>query len=127
MTSTHPGGRLGRLLHRECQTAIDALAATGDVHVRVHEARKAIRRARSLIALAAPEWGVVAADGTLQRAGEGLGSLRDAHASALTATGLAIRHPAGGWDEVAVALARRSSWPSRTSRGSTRTGRIARR
>lgn len=102
------GSRLGRLLQHECQAAIDALAAGGDVHAQVHEARKAIRRARSLIALVEPELDAEAADAILKRTGDSLGALRDARAVTLTAIGLHKRRPDPGWAQAASALARRA-------------------
>ena len=41
------GIRLGRLVHEECLAAIEALDSDQNVHLRIHQARKAIRRARS--------------------------------------------------------------------------------
>lgn len=102
------GSRLGRLLQKECQTAIEALAAGDDVHARVHEARKAIRRTRSQIALAAPKLDVAAVDARLQRVGESLGDLRDAHAVAVTAARLGKRLPDPRWTQVATALEKRA-------------------
>lgn len=103
MSSSY-GSRLGRLLQKECLAAIEVLAAPGSIHVRVHEARKAIRRARSLIALAATQLDTGPADGILQRVGDSLGSMRDAHASALTAACLDRRLPGRGWKQAAIAL-----------------------
>jgi CHAD domain-containing protein len=97
--------RLGRLLQQECLTAIESLAAAGsDVHAHVHEARKAIRRARSLAALVESRFDVEAADEILHRAGDSLGALRDAHVVALTAARLG-RGPNGTkWKHAAEAL-----------------------
>jgi CHAD domain-containing protein len=101
--------RLGRLLQQECLTAIESLAAAGsDVHAHVHEARKAIRRARSLAALVESRFDIDAADGILHRAGDSLGALRDAHVVALTAARLG-RGPNGAkWKHAAEALAGRA-------------------
>ncbi|WP_257386354.1 CHAD domain-containing protein [Tahibacter caeni] len=63
-------------------------------HGAVHEARKAVRRFRSVIALcrsAAPEL-VDAADATIRRVGKRLSRLRDAHVATETVAGL--RHHA---------------------------------
>ena len=92
MPSSSSGSRLGRLLQQECLAAIESLAATGsDVHAHVHEARKAIRRARSLAALVGSRFEVETADGILHRAGDSLGALRDARVVALTAARLGQR------------------------------------
>lgn len=98
------GSRLGRLLQRECLTAIDTLASPGDPHARVHQARKAIRRVRSVLALVAPAFDVSAIDGLLRRTGESLGALRDAHAVADTARRIGTRVADPRWSRVAAAL-----------------------
>jgi CHAD domain-containing protein len=102
------GSRLGRLLQKECLAAVEALAAAQDVHVRVHEARKAIRRARSLLALVGLDLDVEAGDAALKRVADGLGELRDAHAAALTAARLGKRLADPRWTQAAAALAGRA-------------------
>ena len=102
------GIRLGRLVHEECLAAIEALDSDQNVHLRIHQARKAIRRARSLIALVARELDTGTADGILQRTGESLGALRDAHAAALTAARMDRRCPDPGWAPAAAALMARA-------------------
>lgn len=102
------GIRLGRLVHEECLAAIEALDSDQNVHLRIHQARKAIRRARSLIALGARELDTGTADGILQRTGESLGALRDAHAAALTAARMDRRCPDPGWAPAAAALMARA-------------------
>ncbi len=104
MPPSSQGSRLGRLLQHECRTAIESLAATEDVHARVHEARKAIRRARSLLALVDARLDVEAADRILQRTGDSLGALRDAHAVALAAARLGKQHADLRWQQAAAAL-----------------------
>ena len=37
------GIRLGRLVHEECLAAIEALDSDQNLHLRIHQARKAIR------------------------------------------------------------------------------------
>jgi len=102
------GSRLGRLVQHEGLAAIEALTAPDDVHTHVHEARKAIRRARSLLALVEDELDVGAADVILQRAGESLGPLRDAHAVHLTVIRLAKRLPDPHWQQAVGALGARA-------------------
>ncbi|WP_162435477.1 CHAD domain-containing protein [Pseudoxanthomonas koreensis] len=74
----------------------------------MHEARKAIRRARSLLALAEPELDVEAADAILRRTGDSLGALRDAHAVTLTALRLGKRLSDPRWRQAATVLALRA-------------------
>ncbi|WP_372012639.1 CHAD domain-containing protein [Pseudoxanthomonas sp. 10H] len=109
MPSPPPGSRLGHLLQRECLAAVEALAtADRDAHAGVHEARKAIRRARSLLALVARELDVQAADRILRRAGASLGALRDARAVALTADRLARPRDDATWSLAAATLQARA-------------------
>ncbi|UWX03637.1 CHAD domain-containing protein [Pseudoxanthomonas sp. NC8] len=89
--------------------AIEALAAAvNDVHVHVHAARKAIRRARSLAALAGSRFNLETADELLHRVGDSLGALRDAHVVALVAAGLGQRSTGTGWENAADRLASRA-------------------
>lgn len=104
MPSSFDGSRLGRLLQHECKTATEALAAAGDVHARVHAARKAIRRARALLALVDADLDVEAAGRILGRVGDSLGALRDAHAASLVAASLGERLADPRWTRAAAAL-----------------------
>ena len=104
MPSSSHGSRLGRLLQQECQAATAALAGRGDVHARVHEARKAIRRARSLLALVDADLEVESSDALLRRTGDSLGMLRDAYSVARTAGKLAKRTQDPRWSEAEAAL-----------------------
>ena len=104
MPSSSHGSRLGRLLQQECQAATAALAGRGDVHARVHEARKAIRRARSLLALVDADLEVESSDALLRRTGDSLGMLRDAYSVARTAGKLARRTQDPRWSEAEAAL-----------------------
>ena len=105
--SSH-GNRLGGLVQRECQAAAAALAVDGDLHAGVHEARKAIRRARSLLALAAPALDVEGTDNALRRIGDSLGALRDAHVVAATAARVGDQSDDPAWVHAAQALDRRA-------------------
>lgn len=105
------GKALGELVRAECQAVIDALRAPRAVHTRVHEARKAIRRARALLALAqdgGADFDVGPADRILQRVGDGLSRLRDAHAAIETARSLAAEQGRSAWRPVIDALRERS-------------------
>lgn len=108
MPPSFHGSRLGTLLQHECQAVVESLSATEGVHARVHAARKAIRRARSLLALVETDLDVETADRTLQRIGDSLGALRDAHAAALTAASLGKRLADPRWERAAAALDRRA-------------------
>ncbi|UNK57829.1 CHAD domain-containing protein [Pseudoxanthomonas daejeonensis] len=88
--------------------AAQTLAETGDVHARVHAARKAIRRARSLIALVEAELDVEAADRALRRVCESLGSLRDARAIALAAGTQGRKSRDNRWKQASDALEQRA-------------------
>ncbi|WP_052633753.1 CHAD domain-containing protein [Pseudoxanthomonas suwonensis] len=68
----------------------------------MHEARKAIRRARSALALVEKRLDIGSADRTLQRVGDSLSSLRDAHATVET---LARVDELDGGDRWAPAMA----------------------
>jgi len=106
------GQALGALVRSECQAIIDALRAPTAVHVRVHEARKAIRRARALLALVEDGGGgfdVGPAERILQRLGDGLSRLRDAHAAVETARSLAVQEGRKAWRPVIEALRERSN------------------
>jgi len=81
------------LAREECRSIARALASRRRLHVAVHDARKAIRRLRSLLALIEeriPE--VAPIDDSLERLGDGLSSLRDAHVVVETARRVAGKH-----------------------------------
>jgi len=106
------GQALGALVHEECKAILRALRMPKAVHTRVHEARKAIRRARALLALAEDgdaAFDVVPADQILQRVGDGLSKLRDAHAAMETAQALAKHDDRKRWRPVVEALRERST------------------
>ena len=81
------------LAREECQAITRALAARRRLHEAVHDARKAIRRLRALLALIEtriPE--ATPIDEQLERLGDGLSSLRDAHVVVETARRVAGKH-----------------------------------
>lgn len=99
-------------MHEECKAIVRALRASKAAHTRVHEARKAIRRTRALLALAEDgdaAFDVAPADRILQRVGDGLSTLRDAHAAMETAQALAKQDDRKRWRPVVDALRERSA------------------
>ena len=104
-----PTGTAARALARareEADAVLAALVPTGDVHGSIHEARKAIRRLRALLQLVDQRLDVGIADRILQRTGDSLSALRDAHATIGTAERFA-RRDHERWQPVVVALAQR--------------------
>jgi CHAD domain-containing protein len=96
----------------ECRAIVHALRAPLALHTRVHEARKAIRRARALLALAKDgdaAFDIAPADAILQRIGDGLSRLRDAHAAMETARTLATQQGRKHWRPVIEALRERAN------------------
>jgi CHAD domain-containing protein len=106
------GQALGNLVHAECRAVVRALLGRKSVHTRVHEARKAIRRTRALLALAeegdAP-FDIGPADRILQRVGDGLSRLRDAHSAVETAREVGKQTAPKRWRPVVEALRERSA------------------
>jgi CHAD domain-containing protein len=107
-----PGTKLGEdllamALH-DCRAVRQALTRRDDSCDSVHEARKAIRRLRALLALA--NGSVERLDGfdaQLDRLGDGLSALRDAQVALLAGRHIAERNPAAPWPEVLATLERR--------------------
>lgn len=93
MLSPMAGHPIRSMVHLECGAILRALASTRRIHESVHEARKAIRRLRALLALIADaEWeDVDRIDRELQRLGDALSTLRDAHVAVGSAARLARR------------------------------------
>jgi CHAD domain-containing protein len=81
-----------RILARdECRAIGRALAAKRRVHSAIHEARKSIRRLRALLALVDDRIEeATPIDAQLERLGDGLSLLRDAHVVIETANRLAV-------------------------------------
>jgi CHAD domain-containing protein len=76
-----PANALQQFCHSQIMQVAAGLLRQAHPHRGVHEARKGIRRLRSVIALGAPRFGDAAdkIDRALQRVGRGLSKLRDAH------------------------------------------------
>ena len=92
------------LAREECRAIGRALAAKRRIHPAIHDARKAIRRLRALLALIeerVPEAAPI--DRQLERLGDGLSSLRDAHVVIETA-GKFARHHRKQWRPAMRAL-----------------------
>jgi hypothetical protein len=79
--SISPANALQQFCRAQIMLVAAGLRRQAHPHRGVHEARKGIRRLRSVIALGAPRFGDAAdkIDRALQRAGRGLSKLRDAH------------------------------------------------
>lgn len=75
-----PGSATLALVRRECRSIARALGRKRELHAGVHRARKAIRRLRSILALIDGRLEATAGiDRGLNRLGDGLSELRDAH------------------------------------------------
>lgn len=88
--SEKPGHAAQDLVKRECRTILRALALGKHPNAAVHRGRKAIRRLRALLALIEPRFDTVkSADRSLQRLGDSLSKLRDAHVATEIAQSMA--------------------------------------
>ena len=98
------GQALAALAAAECRVIERALGPTRDRDRAVHRARKAIRRLRSLLAMASAGLGAASApiDRSLQRLARGLSPLRDIHVAVTVAQTLATGADAPAW-EAAIA------------------------
>lgn len=88
------GMRLDAWIEAETATAVRLLGARGRrIHAGVHQARKAMRRARAALMLARPALGAGAelVERELRRANRSLAALRDAHALVTTLDRLALK------------------------------------
>lgn len=107
---TKPAGLiLAERSARQVRLAVQALGADRNRHRAVHQARKAIRRLRSLLALGRAAFGdsFGPIDTRLKRLAHSLSGLRDAHVAAETALALADGDEPHAWREVTLALERR--------------------
>ncbi|WP_426284726.1 CHAD domain-containing protein [Luteibacter sp. E-22] len=95
---------------RECRAAMRALADTKRRHRGVHEARKAIRRLKSLLTLAAEPFAesLPSIETSLGRLATGLSPLRDAYVAVNTARTVAGPAPSPEWQHAIDALEHRS-------------------
>ena len=105
----HPVGlRLGKRVAAECAAIDKALRDRTQIQGRVHEARKAIRRVRALLALVERHLDVAAEDRVLQQMGDGLSALRDAFAASQVAVEVGKIDGRARWSPVAKALRKRA-------------------
>lgn len=103
-----PGAAARARARRECAEISRALARRRDLHGGIHRARKAIRRLRSLLALAAGRFDEVGAiDRRLAQLCDGLSGVRDAQALRTTAGSLAAKADASAWTPLIAHLAAR--------------------
>lgn len=96
------------LAHKECGTIQQALDSQPQVHEAIHSARKSIRHLRALLQLVEgrmPE--VQRADRILQRVGDSLSRLRDAHVAIATASRFITEDGPEHWLPVVQHLTRR--------------------
>lgn len=100
--------RMQAAVHKECAAILRALASRHHIHVSIHGARKAIRRLRALLSLAEDRLHDAASiDRKLERLGDSLSTLRDAHVMVDTADGLAARGKPKQWATAIARLERR--------------------
>jgi len=93
------------LARDECRAIAAALAAKRRIHPAIHDARKAIRRLRSLLALVEQRIAdATPIDRQLERLGDGLSLLRDAHVVIETAHKLAAGGQRKLWKPAIEAL-----------------------
>jgi CHAD domain-containing protein len=103
------------LARNECRTIVRALGPKRRVHDSIHEARKAVRRLRALLALVTervPD--AVPIDRVLERFGDGLSALRDAHVAVETAKGFSLGHRKRWTTAIARLTERRDALLART-------------
>lgn len=94
----------------ECRRAIRCLGNGTQRHKGIHEARKALRRLKSLLRLGTTVFGdaLPSLEAAIDRLAVSLSSLRDAHVTVVTACSLAGPDPSDGWKRAIEALELRS-------------------
>jgi len=100
------GLALAARMAAQTRVAMDALDQAQDRHRAVHEARKAIRRIRSGLALSRKTLGIhlTPVDNELKRLAKGLSRLRDAHVIVAAAKQLGKTDPSQTWAEISRLL-----------------------
>lgn len=97
-TASELAEKMRAKVRRECAAILLALASRHRVHLSIHRARKAIRRLRALLLLVDCRLAEAAAiDRVLERLGDSLSTLRDAHVIIATAETLAARDTSKQW------------------------------
>ncbi|GAB2575563.1 CHAD domain-containing protein [Dyella jejuensis] len=106
MTQRNIGTAFSELSQKECRAVRRALERCKDRHKAIHEARKAVRRLRSILSLTRGDLGDQAEpiDKALKRFGDGLSSLRDATAVIASAKYMAKKKKNGVWPELVARL-----------------------
>jgi CHAD domain-containing protein len=106
-TSAASGSALATLARRQCKAVAKALANRKDRHRGIHEARKAIRKLRSLLGLVNVAVGQDTAkiDIALRHQAKRLSALRDSQVAVAMAEKLAIGDDTGEWAVAAQVLA----------------------
>lgn len=101
------GTFLSALALKECKSIAKSLGSTKDRHRGIHEARKAIRRLRSLLSLVAGAVGHDTAkiDLALKKQAKRLCALRDSHVAVTIAEKLAVDDATGEWGVATQVLA----------------------
>jgi CHAD domain-containing protein len=101
------GSSLAALARKECKAVAKALANRKDRHRGIHEARKALRRLRSLLALVSDAVGHESSkiDIALRNQAKRLSTLRDAQVAVAMAEKLAVSDDTGEWAIAAQVLA----------------------
>lgn len=101
------GTFLSALARKECKAIAKAMGSAKDRHRGIHDARKAIRRLRSLLSLVSGAVGHDTAkiDLALQKQAKRLCALRDSHVAVLIAQKLAATDDTGEWAVAAQVLA----------------------
>jgi CHAD domain-containing protein len=100
---------LAALAGRECRGAARALADVKDRHRGIHEARKSLRRLKSLLALGAEPFAsqLPSLNERIGKLANALSPLRDAHVAVHTAQTLAGPGPSTEWQQAVHALENR--------------------
>jgi CHAD domain-containing protein len=119
------GKGLRRVVKKELKVAIDQLAGPASDE-RIHQARKSIKKLRSVVTLAGHEVGAGRARKKLRRAGHTLAPLRDAEAVIGSAQTLCADARGALPAKACVALARVLRWQKRRLEGAAKRDRVTR-
>lgn len=103
-----PGAAARAMARQQCRIIARSLARRRDVHAGIHQARKAMRRLRAVLALVEARFEQVPAiDRALQRLGAGLSRVRDAHVAVELAHAFAAEGNPEAWQPAIAFLTRR--------------------
>ncbi|HEV2621823.1 MAG TPA: CHAD domain-containing protein [Frateuria sp.] len=107
-TASELAEKMRAMVRRECAAILRALASLHRVHLSIHRARKSIRHLRALLSLV--DYGLAEAaaiDRVLERLGDSLSTLRDAHVIIATAETLAASDTSKQWQPAIDRLVQR--------------------